>query len=99
MFYYKFTADTQYCGTQNEFYLKSEEELSSSELSALCDEYARQNGECFEYLVDKDTEYCEDEYEDYEDFEEAIEQDKLWYWESVSCEWEEISEEEYNDNV
>ena len=51
MFYYKHTASTPYCGTDNETYHSFDTEPTEEELEELGDELVHNNGESFEYLV------------------------------------------------
>ena len=50
MFYYKFTSGTPYCGTENDYYVKSAEPLSKGDLEAIADEYAEQAYQDYSYL-------------------------------------------------
>ena len=52
MKYFKFTADTPYCGTENEyFYELGDKYATPTYLNRLAEELARDNGEGYEYLV------------------------------------------------
>ncbi len=94
MFYYKFTSGTPYCGTENEYYVKSAEPLSEGDLEALADEYAEQAYQDYSYLHsgwnDENLEdMTEEEAEEYMDNFRA----------DCYCEYEETSREEYEENV
>jgi hypothetical protein len=92
MFYYKFTAQTPFCGTDNEYYCASKEELSRGELQEMAEQYATENGESFEYLV---TGWDDDEFDDPDERQEALNN----YYADCCCEIEEISEEEFLENT
>ncbi len=51
MFYYKFTATTEYCGTECEEFHKFENKPSEEELRVMAQEIAHDNAESYEYLV------------------------------------------------
>lgn len=94
MFYYKFTSGTPYCGTENDYYIKSDEPLSQEELEQIAEEYAQQAYEDYSYLHsgwnDEDLEdMTEEEVEEYMDNFRA----------DCYCEYEEISREEYEENA
>ncbi len=94
MFYYKFVADTPYCGTESENYVCSKEKLSEAELDEMAEEMARENAEGYEYLVTgwhgEDTEgMSEDE------ISELIDN----YYADCNCSWEEITKEEFEENT
>lgn len=92
MFYYKFIAQASFCGTENTFYEKFEHQPEEKKLNEIAEEYCRENAESFEYLV---TGWDDENFETEEEREEALES----YRENCSCEWEEISEEEYEENT
>lgn len=94
MFYYKFTSGTPYCGTENEYYVKSADALSKGDLEALAGEYAEQAYENYSYLHsgwnDENLEdMTEEEAEEYMDNFRA----------DCYCEYEEVSREEYEKNA
>lgn len=94
MFYYKFTSGTPYCGTENEYYHKFEEQPSDDELEEMSDEYAQQAYDDYSYLHsgwnDENLEdMTEEEAEEYMDNFRA----------DCYCEYVEISEDEYNENA
>lgn len=93
--YYKISVSTPYCGTDEEHYLKFDEEPTDKELDEIAEEFCVENAESYEYLVfgwDNDPvadgEMSEDEY-----FTEIEE-----YYNSCDCSWEEIDQEEYEEN-
>lgn len=94
MFYYKFTSGTPYCGTENDYYVKSAEPLSKGDLEEIADEYAEQAYQDYSYLHsgwnDENLEdMTEEEVEEYMDNFRA----------DCYCEYEEISREEYEENA
>ena len=94
MFYYKFTSGTPYCGTENDYYVKSAEPLSQKDLEEIADEYAEQAFQDYSYLHsgwnDENLEdMTEEEIEEYMDNFQA----------DCYCEYEEISREEYEENA
>ena len=91
MIYYKFTASTPYCGTENEFYLKYENKPKEDELAATANQFAVDNGQDFEYLV---TGWEDDNFDDEEEKQEALDN----YYADCECSYEEITEEEYKEN-
>ena len=96
MYYYEFTATTPYCGTTNYYYVKYDEQPTQDDLEEICAQYAYENGESFEYLV---FGWDADPVGDGEMTEEEYEQELSLYREDCSCEYREISEEEYLENV
>ena len=94
MYYYKITTSTIYCGTENEHYIASQEPMSEAELNDLAEELKQDNADSFEYLVRGwDDELVEDMSED------EIDELMTNYYADCSCEWEEISKEEYEENM
>lgn len=89
MYYFRFTADTPYCGTELVDYQQFEERPTDAELDEIAEGMARNNAESFEYLV---TGWDED-YFDGDEKDEALEN----YYEDCTGTWEEISAEEYNE--
>ena len=87
MFYYKFTATTPYCGTDNEEYHSFKEKPSVDELDGIAEEYCRSNGEDFEYLING------------WDGNDPTEEQLYNYYADCSCSYEEISQEEYEENT
>ena len=90
MFYFRFTADTPYCGTELVDYQKFEERPTDAELDEIAEDIARSNAESFEYLV---TGWDDDGFEDEDEEAEALEN----YYADCCGSWEEITEEEYNE--
>ena len=95
MKFYKFTSGTPYCGTEQEHYVTfgDDETPQLSELAEIAEEYAQQAYEDYSYLHsgwnDENLEdMTEEEAEEYMDNFRA----------DCHCEYEEISEEEYNEN-
>ena len=90
MFYFRFTADTPYCGTELVDYQKFEERPTDAELDEMAEDIARSNAESFEYLV---IGWGEDNFDDEDEEAEALEN----YYADCTGTWEEITEEEYNE--
>ena len=90
MKYYVFIAHTSYAGTENEYYLKIEED-KVQDLEALLDEYAEEfayeNAENFEYLATS----WDDDFK--------TEEDRESYYNDCYCDYEEITKEEYEANT
>lgn len=91
MVYYKFTASTPYCGTENDYYEKYETKPTEDQLAETASEYARQNGEDFEYLL---TGWEDDYFDNEDEKEEALDN----YYADCECSYEEITEEEWKEN-
>lgn len=91
MFYFKFVADTAYCGTEHIEYMVFEERPSEDELEDIAHDIATNNAESFEYLV---TGWDDDEFDNDEDRAAALED----YYNDVSGCWIEISKEEFEEN-
>ena len=94
MFYYKFTATTEYCGTECEEFHKFEVKPKLEELNELAEQIARENAESYEYLV---TGWDNDNIEDMTEGE--IEELLNNYYADAFCSYEEITEEEYNEEM
>lgn len=92
MFYFKFTADTPYCGTELVDYQKFEERPTDAELDEIAEDLARSNAESFEYLV---IGWDDDSFEDEDEEAEALEN----YYADCTGTWEEITEEEFEENA
>lgn len=90
MFYFRFTADTPYCGTELVDYQKFEERPTDAELDEIAEDIARSNAESFEYLI---TGWGGDNFDDEDEEAEALEN----YYADCTGTWEEITEEEYNE--
>jgi hypothetical protein len=94
MFYYKFTAETPYCGTECEDYQSFEVRPSDYELDEIAECLCRDNAEGYEYLVSGwDDENFEGMTE--EEQEEEINN----YYADCYGGWVEISKEEYEENT
>ena len=92
MFYFKFTADTPYCGTEDTDYRKFEERPTDADLDEIAEEFSHGNAESYEYLVTGwNNEYFEDEDEE----AEAVEN----YYADCTGTWEEITEEEFENEA
>ena len=72
MFYFRFTADTPYCGTELVDYQKFEERPTDAELDEIAEDIARSNAESFEYLI---TGWGGDNFDDEDEEAEAL----AWY--------------------
>lgn len=92
MFYFRFTADTPYCGTELVDYQKFEERPTDAELDEIAEDLAHNNAEGFEYLV---TGWDDDNFDDEDEEAEAIEN----YYADCCGSWEEITEEEFEENA
>jgi hypothetical protein len=92
MFYFRFTADTPYCGTELVDYQKFEERPTDAELDEIAEDLARSNAESFEYLV---TGWNDDNFDDEDEEAEALEN----YYADCCGSWEEITEEEFEENA
>lgn len=90
MFYFRFTADTPYCGTENTDYRAFEERPTDAELDEMAEEFGQLNAESYEYLV---TGWDDDNFDDGDEKDEALED----YYAACIGTWEEITEEEYNE--
>ena len=86
MRYIKFTGGTGWSGCDFEDYV-AYENIFDEELDAIAEEYAAENGETYEYVAIGWG----------EDWE--TEQDREDYYENCWCEWEEISKEEFDENL
>ena len=91
MFYFKFMADTAYCGTEYIEYMAFEERPSEDELDDIAQDIANNNAESFEYLV---TGWDNDEFDNDEDRAAALED----YYNDVCGYWIEISKKEFEEN-
>lgn len=92
MFYYKFTADTIFCGTENEYHVVTKEPLTEKEIDSMREEFARENAESFEYLL---TGWEDDAFEDEDEREEALNN----YYADAECSCEEITKEQYEEEL
>lgn len=81
--YFKFTANTPYCGTENTEYLELSDTVTEAELNEIAAEMAHENGESYDYLHTGWDEDFEDE------------EDEQWYYDSCTCNWEEVTVDEF----
>lgn len=96
MFYYKHTADTPYCGTEQETYHKFEKKPTEEELDELGNELVHNNAESYEYFVHGwDADPVGDGEMSQEEYDESIEN----YYADCSGYWTVITVEEYNENA
>ena len=86
MFYFRFTAETPYCGTEATDYRIFKERPTDAELDEMAADFGQINAESYEYLV---TGWDYDNYETEEEMEEALEN----YYADCYSGWEEITEE------
>lgn len=86
-YYYEFIAETPYCGTEVYHYEVFDHEPTDEELEEMADDFARDNGESFEYLI---TGW---------DGEDPTEEELAYYWEECCCYYRAITKEEYKENV
>ena len=92
MFYFRFTAYTPYCGTEDTDYREFEERPTNAELDEMAEEFGRINAESYEYLV---TGWNDDNFDD--EYEEAEAVDN--YYANCTGTWEEITEEEFENEA
>ena len=86
MKYYKFTMNTPYCGTEETVYEAYEEDPTIEELNEKAEELSQLHAEGYEYLVAGWGE------------EPSVEElDE--YYADCSCDWEEVTREEYVESV
>lgn len=94
MKYYKFIAETPYCGTGMEDYRSFDYEPTEAELDEIADELCRENAESYEYLVSGWDN------ENFEDMTEEEQQEELDdYYANCYGGWKEITEEEFLENT
>ena len=97
--YIKFVVDTDYVGTKNEIYMETE--MNDRELDETLSEMAYENAENYDYMVfgwGEDIEsYAE---ENGISLEEAEEEMQAFYVNAqADSYWEEVSGEEYKENM
>ena len=92
MFYFRFTANTPYSGTENSYCQAFENRPTERDLEAWANEFCTSNAEGFEYLV---TGWGDDVFEDEDERQEAIDN----YYADCDCYFEEITEEEYLEEM
>lgn len=96
--YIRFYADCGYVGCREEWYGRYSIDTPDSELSAEADDRGNEHCSMYEYLYTNNID--EDDYETYDDYETACEEASEDYWENYATwGWEEISAEEFYDNV
>lgn len=88
MFYFKFTADTPFCGTENTHYRGFDERPTDAELDEMAEEFKRLNAESYEHLT---TGWFDD---NFEEEAEALEN----YYADCTGTWEEITEKEFRES-
>lgn len=86
MRYIHFTGGNGYCGCDIDEYVEFEGDTLDEDLDQYAADLAADNGETFSYVA---TGWGED-------FES--EQEENDYYENCWCNWEEVSEEEYEEN-
>ena len=91
MFYFRFIADTPYCGTELVDYQKFEKRPTDWELDEIAEDLAHNNAESYEYLV---TGWGHDNFEDEDEEAEAVEN----YYADCTGTWEEITKEEFEES-
>ena len=96
MRYIKMVVDTDFCGTRDERYLKTN--YSDNMLNTLGAELAQENAESYDYMIfgwgETAESYAESEGISIEEAEGMMED----YYANASYDWEEITEEEWLDN-
>lgn len=95
MRYFKFIADTEFVGTKNTRYVAFPDDVTDKELQRYANDFTRDNGESFEYLV---FGWGTDPVADGDMTKEEYEQQLAFYYEDCSCEYFEITEEEFIEN-
>lgn len=96
--YIKFYADCGYAGCREEWYGRYDLDVPDSELNAEADDHGNEHCSMYEYL--HTNEVYEEDYATYDDYEFALEEASEDYWENYATwGWEEISAEEFYDNV
>ena len=95
MRYFKFSAATPYCGTEEERYLAFPDNVTEEELEEYADDLARENGEGFEYMVfGWDADPVDDGEMTQEEYDEQIDN----FYADCHCEYVEVSKEEFEEN-
>lgn len=90
MRYFKFVAETPYCGTENTYYEAYSDYITNKELDEIAEDFRRENAEGFEYLV---SGWDDENFEGLT--EEEREEEIANYYADCYCSWEEITKEEY----
>lgn len=88
MFYFRFTADIPYCGTDNTDYRAFKERPTDIEFDDMAEEFGQLNAENYDYLV---TGWNGDNFDDEDEEAKALDN---YYAECIGI-WEEITKEEY----
>ncbi len=94
MYYYRFTSETPYVGTETENYCVSRTPLTKDEIEEMCDEFANNAYEDYLYLL---TGWNDENLEGLS--EEEIDEMLMNFCADCLCVCEEISEEEYLENT
>lgn len=95
MKYFKFTANTPYCGTEEERYVAFPDSATVKELEEYADEMTHDLGESFEYLVfGWNADPVGDGEISQEEYDEQIDN----FYADCYCEYTEVSEEEFIEN-
>jgi hypothetical protein len=96
--YIRFYAECGYAGCDGEWYGRYDADISDAELNDFAEDYGRSHCEGYEYIHTSD--FDEEGYATEEDAQEALQELSEDYWENYATwGWEEISEEEFYDNV
>ena len=96
--YIRFYADCGYVGHREEWYGRYDLDVPTSEFNAEADDRGNEYCSMYEYLYTNNID--EEDYETYDDYELALEEASEDYWENYATwGWEEISAEEFYDNV
>jgi hypothetical protein len=96
MRYIKISGGTGYCGTDFEEYIKTD--MTDEQLEAYCSEAAYENAEQYDYMVYGWGEDAESHAEYYGISLEEAEAEMDEYYAEATAEWEETTEEEWQNN-
>ena len=94
MYYFRFIAETPYCGTDIEDYCAWAKRPSNAELDEMADDFCRNNAEGYEYLV---SGWNGENFEGMT--EEEREEEIANYYSDCYGSWEEITKEEFEENT
>lgn len=97
MRYIKVKGGTSFCGTNFEEYLKTD--MTNEQLDAYCADASLENAELYNYIVFGWDQTVESYAEENEISVEEAEQEMEDYYAEAWAGWEEISEEEYEENI
>lgn len=98
MRYIRIKGGTGYCGQDFEDFLKTE--MTDEELDELVGEMAQENAEQYDYTIWGWGVYAAEEYAEENDVSvEEAEQMKEDYYIDAYAYWEEITKEEYEENI